>query len=148
MTKRDAAILYTNSCLRLWNLAGYNISHQYVICHHFKNLLPFVSKVFIIFVTHRHENENSAKAESYSYPTTQVKASINDDEKGEVYIVISRLAHQTKQTNRTLCADKESEVNDIEFVQASKDILLDGWNRSEVTVEDAAGKDTDKDTKN
>ena len=96
MTKRDAAILYTNSCLRLWNLAGYNISHQYVICHHFKNLLPFVSKVFIIFVTHRHENENSAKAESYTNPTTQVKTSINDYEKGEVQVVISCLTQKTK----------------------------------------------------
>ena len=75
-----------------------DILHPYSALRIFSPILylNFMQWDSIIFATYRHEDENSTEAESYSNPTTQVKASINDDEKGEVQVVISCFTQKTK----------------------------------------------------
>ena len=89
-------------------------------------------------------NEDSGKAETNPYPHDADKASIKDDKKCQIEIIISRLADKTKQAHRALETNKKGQIQDKELIKSSEDVLLCKRNGSEVTAENGAGRYADQ----
>ena len=96
-------------------------------------------------LSHRNEDKYPAAAEHWGEDKHKGDTSVDDEEESEVEIDISFFKVETEQAEEALGEDEEGEVDDVELVQASEDILLDIGHGAVVDTEDAARRDAQQD---